>query len=390
MNDDSGDLYAHREQTLVKHVILKSYLERFAHIIGSAWETITYVDGFSGPWNSRSDTLEDSSFSIALGELRTARDTLARRGKRIRIRCLFLEKDKESYEKLKAFADGVRDVDVTTLNADFEESIGRIVAFVQNGGARSFPFVFIDPTGWTGFAMDQIGPLLRLTPGEVLINFMTGHIRRFIESSQAQTRESFERLFATEAYRDRIAGLRGQDREDVVVLAYAEAVQCVGGYTHVCPAIVLHPEKDRTHFHLIYATRSAKGVEVFKEAEKKAMEVMEKARADAQQRSRTQKTGQQELFPSEDMHDPGHYEALRNRYLTQAHHRVEDMLRQHSRALYDELWSGAMALPLVWESDLKDWIRDWEESGMVVKIEGLKPRERTPKRDSNHSVIWRR
>ena len=40
------DLYAGREQTLVKHFILKEYLERFAIIIGSRWQTITYVDCF--------------------------------------------------------------------------------------------------------------------------------------------------------------------------------------------------------------------------------------------------------------------------------------------------------------------------------------------------------
>ncbi|MDM8005772.1 MAG: three-Cys-motif partner protein TcmP [Phycisphaerae bacterium] len=388
MNKDSGDLYVNREQTLVKHVILKGYLERFAHIIGSAWDTITYVDGFSGPWNSRSDTLEDSSFSIALAELRKARDTLAQRGKKVHIRCLFLEKAKEAYQRLRAFAEGVRDAEVVTLNADFEESISQIVAFVQSGGVRSFPFVFVDPTGWTGFAMDRIGPLLRLRPGEVLINFMTGHILRFIESPQGQTQESFEALFATDAYRNRIAGLKGQDREDTVVRAYMDAVQCEGDFRHVCPAIVLRSEKDRTHFHLIYATRSLRGVEVFKAAEKTAMKVMEQARAKAQQRSRVQKSGQQELFRSEDMHDPSYYEGLRNRYLTQACHLIEDVFRQSPRALYDTLWSQVMALPLVWESDLKKWIGDWQKSG-AVEIEGLEPPEKTPKRDSKHWLIWR-
>lgn len=55
------DLYAGREQTLVKHLILGKYLERFAHIIGSHWNSITYVDCFSGPWNVKSDNLSDSS-----------------------------------------------------------------------------------------------------------------------------------------------------------------------------------------------------------------------------------------------------------------------------------------------------------------------------------------
>ncbi len=42
-------LYKGREQTYVKHYILEEYLGRFAHIIGWYWQTIAYVDCFSGP-----------------------------------------------------------------------------------------------------------------------------------------------------------------------------------------------------------------------------------------------------------------------------------------------------------------------------------------------------
>ena len=67
--------YIGREQTLIKHFILRKYLEPFAYIIGSSWDTITYVDCFAGPWNVRSGQLEDSSFHIALAQLRKARET---------------------------------------------------------------------------------------------------------------------------------------------------------------------------------------------------------------------------------------------------------------------------------------------------------------------------
>src|SRR4051812_27583299 len=65
-------------------------------------------------------------------------------------------------------------------------------------------------------------------------------------------------------------------------------------FGYAATAIVLDPEFDRTHFHLIYLTRNAKGIEVFKEAEKKAMEVQEAGRAEAQQRRRVSKNGQTE------------------------------------------------------------------------------------------------
>jgi len=129
--------------------------------------------------------------------------------------------------------------------------------------------------------METIAPLLRLKPGEVLINFMTEHIRRFIESPQKQTQESFMKLFGSGQFKDELKGLEEKDREDAIVTAYSKRVKRVGAFGYTSSAIVLHPEKNRTHFHLIYATRDPRGIEVFKEAEKKAMPVMEKTRDEA-------------------------------------------------------------------------------------------------------------
>ena len=183
------------------------------------------------------------------------------------------------HARLKAYADDVDDAEVETRNAILEESVDAILDFVRRDGRQTFPFIFIDPTGWTGFAMDTIAPLLSVKPGEVLINLMTKDVRRFIESPEQQTQASFDRLFGRPGVKERVAGLQGLDRDDAVVDEYQSSVRQFGGFRYVCSAIVLHSERNRTHFHLIYATRHRKGVEVFKEAERKAMEVQEAARA---------------------------------------------------------------------------------------------------------------
>jgi three-Cys-motif partner protein len=334
---NGSQLYIAREQTLVKHFILQKYLERFAHIVGSFADAITYVDCFSGPWNVRSDDLSDSSFAIALSELRKARKTLAK-GRTLKLRCFFLEKDRDAYAKLKSFADQQSDAEIETRNSDLESAIDDIVTFVRRGGRSAFPFVFVDPTGWTGFAMNVIAPLLRLNPGEVLINFMTSHIRRFIDSPNDEKGETFELLFGTGDYRARLVGLKGQEREDEAVKCYAESVKGTGRFPFACSAIVLHPEIDRTHFHLIYATRNLKGVEVFKTVEKQAMEVMERTRADAQQRKRVRKTATRELFESDVLYRSTRYDALRERYLSQAKQRIRQMLTENPGVPYDEVW----------------------------------------------------
>ena len=103
--------------------------------------------------------------------------------------------------------------------------------------------------------METIAPLLRLNPGEVLINFMTEHIRRFIESPQRQTQESFKKLFGTGDFKNELLGLSKQDREDALIATYSGNVKRTGAFDHVISAIVLNLNKNRTHFHLIYATR---------------------------------------------------------------------------------------------------------------------------------------
>ena len=309
MPDD--EIYAKREQTQVKHYILRHYLKRLAHIVGSRWDSITYVDCFAGPWKVRSSELLDSSFAIALEELRQAQETHRLRGRALRLRCFFLEQNRSAFAQLRDFAERVTDAEVSVRNNSFEESVSTILKFIQSD-EQTFPFLFIDPTGWTGFALKTISPLL--LKGEVLINFMTGHIGRFLNEEQSQ--QSFEALFGSSSFRERVAGLSGREREDAAVTEYMTNLKRQGGYEYVLPAIVLHPEIDRTHFHLIYATRHPKGVEVFKATEKKAMQEMERVRAEAQQRRREERTGQRALFSAEETMGSSYYSALREHYPT--------------------------------------------------------------------------
>jgi three-Cys-motif partner protein len=388
----NGDLYARREQTLVKHIILKHYLERFAIIVGSHWDTLTYVDCFSGPWKVKSEKFEDSSFAIALEQLRNARDIHKKQtGKTLKLRCFFLEKTPSAYAKLKQFADQQDGVIIETKNKKLEDAIQDILNFVQGGGPKSFPFIFIDPKGWSGFALETIAPLLKLNPVEVLITFMTEHIRRFIEWPQKQNQKSFIELFGSGEFKDKLKGLDEKDREDAIVTTYSECVKRVGAFGYTSSAIVLHPEKNRTHFHLIYATRDHKGIKVFKEAEKRAMSVMEKTRDEAQKREREERTGQTEirLFSGTVTQDPSEYfRSLRERYVSRARAAVLAFLQTKGQLTYDEAWSSAMTFPLTWESDLKDWIREWKQDGQL-ETTGMKERQRVPQFGEDNCLVWK-
>ena len=240
--------------------------------------------------------------------------------------------------------------------------------------------------------METITPLLQLNPAEVLINFMTEHIRRFIESPQKQTQQSFVKLFGSAQFKEKLSGLEEKDREDALVTAYIESVKRVGSFSHTSSAIVLNPTRDRTHFHLIYATRDPKGIEVFKDAEKKTMPVMEQTRDEAQTRAREERTGQKELelFSYSMPQDPSvYFRSLRARYVSQAREAVQSLLQTKRQLLYDESWSLAMTFPLTWESDLKDWLGEWKKAHRL-ELTGMKESQRIPQLRQNIRMIWKR
>lgn len=118
------------------------------------------------------------------------------------------------------------------------------------------------------------------------------------------------------------------------------------------------------------------------------MEVQEAARAEAQQRKRVARKGQTELFGSKELHDSTHYESLRERYLTQARDFVLQALKSEPRLLYDDAWILALSQPLVWESDLKEWIAEWKEEGRL-EVAGMQPRQKVPHRNESNYLIWK-
>ena len=96
-----AELYFGREQTKAKHFILKRYLQALAFKV-LHFSDLTYVDGFSGPWETRQDDFADSSFMIAIDVLKDAQRRLTAMGKRRRIKCFLCERDPDAYEKLVA------------------------------------------------------------------------------------------------------------------------------------------------------------------------------------------------------------------------------------------------------------------------------------------------
>src|SRR5689334_19758618 len=173
------DVYSGREQTKAKHLILKGYLQALAFKV-LTFSDIAYVDGFSGPWETKTEDFSDSSFMIAISVLQDAQKQILERGQPRRIRCFFSESN--------PFHSSENGFEIKTYCGKFEDAVSDIQAFVGS----SFPLIFIDPTGWTGYPFDKIRPLFLRSKCEVLINFMYEFVNRFARSDDEATIASLD------------------------------------------------------------------------------------------------------------------------------------------------------------------------------------------------------
>jgi len=372
MNDE----YTEREQSGFKHFALRKYLEAAARIIG-LWKDFSYVDCCAGPWESRCQDYGDTSFGIAVETLKQTKEWLHNQGKNPRFRALLIEEKREPFKQLASFAAQSSDksVQVNAQNWDFREHASEIVQFVAN--PQSFGFIFVDPTGWKLAEFGGLEPLLRIKPGEVLINFMSSFIVRFLNDEAT----NMDEILGPD-YRE-IRSLSHEDREDEAVRRYCNLIRKQGDFRYVCALPIMKPDQDAIHFYLIYGTRNAKGVEVFKQVEKQTEIKTALVRADLQQNKRPNL----DLFSPDVLYKRAErYRRLSARSKENAKKALDSLMSERRSVSYDDCWAEALQYPAVYEPDLREWLKYKEDNGSI-RIDGRKRPNELLKRNSNHVIV---
>lgn len=287
--------YLGREQTAAKHFILKRYLQALAFKVLRGWD-ITYIDGFSGPWESRTEDFRDTSFMIAIDVLKDAQQGIFEStGVRRQIRCFFSEVDTEAYKDLaKAVAPYHRPQDnfeVITFQGKFEDAVPEIKKAIGN----AFPLIFIDPTGWTGYAFQQIQSIFDSPKCEVLINFMYDFINRFVASQDEVIIATIDPILGGPGWKQRL------DKSLSLGLAveklFRETLKSAGKFAYVVSTKIDKNTADRPHFFLAYGTKNRAGLKAFRQAEYDALKSHARSRANAKEKRNEEKTSMGGLFP---------------------------------------------------------------------------------------------
>jgi three-Cys-motif partner protein len=293
-----ADPYLNREQTKAKHFILRRYLQALVFKVLRYFD-VAYVDGFSGPWETKTEDFSDSSFRIAVDVLRDAQQVIfSQTGHRRKIRCFLSENNRDAYAKLATavvpFHNPTSGFEIKTFCGNFEDAIPEIERFIGN----SFPLVFIDPTGWTGYPLEKIKSLFDRPKCEVLVNFMYDFVNRAAGMADARTLESLDPILGGPAWETRLDA--GLSRGRAVEKLFRETLRSVGKFGYVVSTKIDRPTADRPLFFIVYGTKSRNGLKEFREIEYQALRVNARDRANAKEHKRESRTGLVDLFPGFD------------------------------------------------------------------------------------------
>jgi three-Cys-motif partner protein len=328
------EIYEGREQALVKHALLKSYLEKLVLIIGMSAKQarkaeICFVDCFAGPWGSQGEELEGTSISLSLKTLEDCKSKLATLDVDARMRALYIEKDPGAFARLKGFLDRQTSpsVERDCRNGDFVDLRQDILQWCRRD---AFVFFFVDPKGWKDIVIETMRPLLARPRSEFLINFAYNFINRTVSMKEWQ--DEMLRLLGTQVD---LTGLSPAQREDALVNAYRQGLkECVpsgarGFRARTAYVSVLDPVRQRTKYHLIYLTSHPTGIVEFMDISEKVDLVQTRVRVAKQIDVREQKTGVADMFASDPVpeagdgrSDPDEVDQFWRRYLADGERRI--------------------------------------------------------------------
>lgn len=285
------DWYEGREQAFVKHSFLDRYLGRLFNKIASSRDAVAYVDGFAGPWKSASERFEDTSFGIALNQLRGAKGQ-ARRP--LRAIAHLVERDEEAFAELQTVVERFPDLEVIPHRGDFHDALPAILDAVPR---EAFMFSLLDPKGWS-IDLARIARLLSRPNSEVVINLMYDFINRFIAHPSEKITDRINRVLPGPKWREAIEGAPDVPaaREAIITGTFSASLKEIGGFRYAPTLRVRRPGHERTLYHLVYGTRSPTGLAVFRESQIKALEEEAVVQSGIRHGKRELKTMMSDLF----------------------------------------------------------------------------------------------
>lgn len=348
--------YEGREQALVKHTFLDTYMPAQIPKVVSWADEFTYVDLFAGPWQSKSENYADTSFGIALRRMTEAKAMQAKIGRSVKMVAHLVEKDPANYAELTEAVKRFPTVDVHCYPGVAEQ---HAVTIAKRISARAFRFVVIDPKGVPD--VRRFKCLIEPNNTEVLLNFMFQFANRFAGSQDRMpTLEGWLGGLSDDegSWRKDFAELRGQDREVAITERARQALRKLGGYRYAPALTVDETASERPLYKLIYLSRHPIGLRVFRDAHVRALEAQATYKSARKAENRRQKTGMDDLFAGPSTMNPGERSALEiAQGVVAAKATMMQMLAEEPEGLYwKDIWPRVLDACVVTHNQLGDCV----------------------------------
>lgn len=253
--------------TKAKHQMLNRYLGGWYPILSSFNGRIVFLDGFAG--RGRYNDGSDGSPLIALRCLLDHSYFHRMRGEFV---FYFIEANQENAESLKREIDAFKasrapwpgSVKVNVVNAKFDVTASSMLEYLREQKSDMAPtFAFVDPFGYSGLPMDLLADLLSYPRSEVFVNFMVGHVQRFIARDGQEN--AMRSLFGMDV-RQILDGYDGQaDRVEYLRSVYGRQLQERVGLDYV-QSFGMMNNTGNIGYYLFHGTHHRQGVKLMKEA----------------------------------------------------------------------------------------------------------------------------
>ena len=244
--------------TVIKHQILKNYLQAWFPILSKYKSRIIYIDGFSGP--GRYSKGELGSPIIALTTALEHKTALTGE-----IMFIFIDEDTARIDNLKQEVAKLKlptNFKTYIEHGEFEKVIGNVISDIEKNGKQLAPtFAFIDPFGFSGLPFDLVSKLLNFQSSEVFINFMVDSINRFVNHPEEKNKEHIIQLVGIAEISEMLSA--SSDRISTLRDVYQKQLKTVAKFVRF---FEMQDDHDRTIYYLFFGSNNSLGHLKMKEA----------------------------------------------------------------------------------------------------------------------------
>jgi three-Cys-motif partner protein len=252
-----------RATSAIKTKIVVEYFKRWASILWGVVKTnrpprLRYVDLFAGPGKIdgvKSTPLLIVQHVISKPELCECVGALLNDEDAGYIEQLRKNlKELPGYEKLK--------IPPRLRSGPVDEKL--VEMFAKSNGVPSFSF--IDPFGYSGLTLSLVQALVSGFGSDMVLFFSFDSINRALTNEHVK--EHVDALFGpkrAERLRQVVKKMRPDEREEVLIEAFIEAITEDLGYEYVIPYVFEKEDKDRTSHYLMFISKRDRGFKIMKE-----------------------------------------------------------------------------------------------------------------------------